>query len=128
MVTLQDNEIPHEIAKEIISFFSSSPSCQLRILRVIFVFLKRLNLDTRDRIIDRLSHVCGIELLPRWDERAMLSWDEVREMSTNGISFGAHTVNHPVLADISLEEARREILESKKTIENKIQKTVKTFA
>jgi len=58
----------------------------------------------------------------------MLSWDEVREMSTNGISFGAHTVNHPVLADISLEEARREILESKKTIENKIQKTVKTFA
>ena len=49
-------------------------------------------------------------------------------MSKNGISFGSHTVSHPVLSDISLEEAITEIVESKKIIEEKIQKPVVSFA
>ncbi|MFH0896367.1 MAG: polysaccharide deacetylase family protein, partial [Bacteroidota bacterium] len=42
----------------------------------------------------------------------MLSWDEVREMSQNGITFGAHTVTHPHLSQLSYEEQKKEIQES----------------
>ena len=58
----------------------------------------------------------------------MLTWEQVKEMSDNGITFGAHTLSHPVLTKISQEDARREIAESKRVLEEKIQKPVKYFA
>jgi len=48
--------------------------------------------------------------------RDMLRWKDIREMAENGIEFGAHTVNHPHLTQISIKEAKREIEESKKVV------------
>ncbi len=42
---------------------------------------------------------------------------QIREMAEAGIYFGAHTVNHPILTRIPPEEARREIVDSKRMIE-----------
>jgi len=58
----------------------------------------------------------------------MLRWDEVRKMANSGVTFGAHTVNHRVLSRIGEAEMRREILESKRAIENRLQKPVLHFA
>jgi peptidoglycan/xylan/chitin deacetylase (PgdA/CDA1 family) len=38
-----------------------------------------------------------------------MTWDMVREMRRGGMSFGAHTVDHPVLARCSIARQRREI-------------------
>ena len=46
-----------------------------------------------------------------------LNWDHVREMQRRRISFGVHTVTHPILSRVSLAQARQEIVESKKQIE-----------
>lgn len=58
----------------------------------------------------------------------MITWEQAREMSENGIEFGGHTVHHPILTRIPLEEARREICESKKEIEGHLGKKVRGFA
>lgn len=58
----------------------------------------------------------------------MCSWSEIREMSENNITFGGHTVTHPILSKVSLEQAKYEIQQSKKAIEDKINKPVNTFA
>lgn len=64
--------------------------------------------------------------LPR---SALLSWRQIREMySYGGIEFGAHSRTHPDLTKISSAEAEREIVESKKIIEDAIGGEVKTFA
>jgi len=54
------------------------------------------------------------------DVRYMLDWDEVREMKANGISFGSHTVNHLLLTHVPIDEARGEIVDSKREVENKL--------
>ena len=41
-----------------------------------------------------------------------MTWDMVREMRAAGMAFGAHTVDHPVLARHSVERQRREIAAS----------------
>jgi peptidoglycan/xylan/chitin deacetylase (PgdA/CDA1 family) len=41
-----------------------------------------------------------------------MTWDMVREMRRGGMAFGAHTVDHPVLARGPIERQRREIEES----------------
>jgi peptidoglycan/xylan/chitin deacetylase (PgdA/CDA1 family) len=61
-------------------------------------------------------------------EQLILSWEEVIEMSRNGIDFGAHTVTHPILLNLPTELARWEIAQSKKDVETRIGKRVHFFA
>ena len=58
----------------------------------------------------------------------MLNWQEIQVMSRNNISFGAHTVTHPILTQMPLAEAVDEIVASKNTIEKKLRSPVRLFA
>lgn len=60
--------------------------------------------------------------------REILNWRQVREMNKAGVSFGAHTITHPRLPEVSKDRAHREILESKKTIEYYLGYSVNFFA
>jgi peptidoglycan/xylan/chitin deacetylase (PgdA/CDA1 family) len=83
--------------------------------------------EERLALLDRLCEELEINDF-RELNNLMLTWDQVKEMSENGISFGAHTVSHPVLSRIPMEKAEKEIRESKKTIEEKVGKSVASFA
>jgi peptidoglycan/xylan/chitin deacetylase (PgdA/CDA1 family) len=89
-------------------------------------FLWSLNDEERqfwvDCLVDRLR-VCEEPT-----SRAMLSWDEVRIMHRGGITFGSHTASHPILSKLSPAQLKREVSESKKTIEEKLGAPVKSFA
>jgi peptidoglycan/xylan/chitin deacetylase (PgdA/CDA1 family) len=58
----------------------------------------------------------------------MLGWNEIRQMNKNGISFGAHTVTHPVLGSLPVSRLQEEIAGSKATVENRLQVPVRHFA
>lgn len=60
--------------------------------------------------------------------REHLTAEEILEMSRNKIEFGSHTVNHFHLNKISAEEIKYEVEDSKKQIENLLQKPCKVFA
>jgi peptidoglycan/xylan/chitin deacetylase (PgdA/CDA1 family) len=73
--------------------------------------------------------------IPPWDKGyykaekvLMLSWEQVRQMSHNGISFGSHTLTHPFLTRISAKQAREEIHLSKDIIEQQIGRPVTMFS
>ncbi len=61
-------------------------------------------------------------------ERIMMNWEEIHEMSTGGIDFGAHTVSHPCLSALPPDEAKKEMLDSKRIIEEMTGATVRHFA
>jgi peptidoglycan/xylan/chitin deacetylase (PgdA/CDA1 family) len=62
-------------------------------------------------------------------ERVLLDWDEAREMMAGGlIAFGAHTVNHVILDQVSAEEAEREIRQSREDLERGLGETGGLFA
>jgi len=58
----------------------------------------------------------------------MLTWDQIRVMHHGGISFGAHTMTHPVVSRLSPVEMEWEILESKRILENRLSAPVRHFA
>jgi len=74
----------------------------------------------------------GTDRVFPWDAHlprlANLTWDDVREMAGLGFEIGSHTVYHPDMARIPLDEARRELVESKRTLEEKVGKPVRYFA
>lgn len=57
-----------------------------------------------------------------------LSHQQIFEMKRAGIDFGAHTVNHYLLTKLSLDDAKYEILESKKVLENLLGEPINHFA
>jgi peptidoglycan/xylan/chitin deacetylase (PgdA/CDA1 family) len=50
-----------------------------------------------------------------------LTWSEIRELSSQGISFGSHTVTHPKLVDLNWTQIQSELRDSKAEIENRLQ-------
>ncbi len=62
-------------------------------------------------------------------ERIMLTWEEIQEMQLSGlITFGAHTMTHPILTRVSRDVAFVEIRDSKCLVEEKVGSPVQFFA
>jgi hypothetical protein len=58
----------------------------------------------------------------------LLSWDQIRQLSEDGIEFGSHTMTHPELTSVSQDASAIEIARSKRVIEDAIGKPVVSFA
>lgn len=57
-----------------------------------------------------------------------MSWTAVRHMVERGVCIGSHTQTHQILTMISPESARRELRDSKASIENVLSQSCETFA
>ncbi len=57
-----------------------------------------------------------------------LTWPDCRDLVAAGHHFGSHTVTHPRLSDTGDDAAVREILDSKKEIEDQLGVEVRDFA
>jgi peptidoglycan/xylan/chitin deacetylase (PgdA/CDA1 family) len=59
----------------------------------------------------------------------MMNWEQILECSKNLVEIGCHTYSHDVLSSIDdLDTLRKEILESAKEIESKINKKIDILA
>jgi peptidoglycan/xylan/chitin deacetylase (PgdA/CDA1 family) len=57
-----------------------------------------------------------------------LTWKEVRKLRAQGIQFGSHTVNHPVLYASSWEEIKNQLSLSQKKLGQELGEAVTSFA
>ncbi|HXH02178.1 MAG TPA: polysaccharide deacetylase family protein [Candidatus Competibacteraceae bacterium] len=58
----------------------------------------------------------------------MLDWAMIAEMAAAGVSFGSHTLSHPILSRESPERVREEVWQSKAELESRLGQPVRTFA
>jgi Predicted xylanase/chitin deacetylase len=56
-----------------------------------------------------------------------MNWEELSFLVKEGVEIGSHTLTHPFLTKIPPAEARREIEDSKKLLEDKLGVEVKGF-
>jgi peptidoglycan/xylan/chitin deacetylase (PgdA/CDA1 family) len=95
----------------------------------ISVRLKKISNGKKKKVLEKLSETLKVESSKTCKDNRMLTWGEVREMRDSGlVSFGTHTVSHPILTKISEDDARQEIIISKKILENELNEKVKFMA
>lgn len=70
----------------------------------------------------------ALGLDPKGLTNLFMSWEEILDLKKNGFSIGGHTATHRILSAMNIGESENEILESKKEIEEKIQKKIYSFA
>jgi len=82
----------------------------------------------REAALVALSAWAGIEPRPRWAHRP-LTVDEVAALATGDlVEIGAHTVSHPALGAIVVEEQQTEIIVSKSSVERLTGSPVRSFS
>ena len=81
----------------------------------------------RDGALQQLREQIGCDL--PLDESRPLTWDEVERLVDGGLlEIGAHTVTHPRLSARPLREQESEVLESKRSLEQALSRTVTSFS
>lgn len=125
--TTDTMKLPEIFGDEIINV-STVDEKRCLLSRLYCRLLPCTNFERQDYItqVFKASMVTPSDIASR--ERVMLSWAEVREMASSGTFFGAHTLTHPFLPILPVEEAQREIIESRIMIQNEIGRPVKHFA
>lgn len=95
---------------------------------------------TLDRLIARLPHDRLVALADALEARVgrterdlpdgtrLMSWEQVRALDAAGIDVGGHTVNHAVLANLALADARRELTGCREQIAEEVGKAPRHFA
>lgn len=58
----------------------------------------------------------------------IMDWTTLRDVAERGFEVAGHTATHPSLPSLPRAEARREIVDSKKHIEDRLGRPVRTFA
>jgi peptidoglycan/xylan/chitin deacetylase (PgdA/CDA1 family) len=66
--------------------------------------------------------------LPNDAGRLMMTWDQIQTLAQHEHIVGSHTMTHPNMAHVSIEEARREFVESKQQMEAHIKAKVSHFS
>ncbi|MDF9407829.1 polysaccharide deacetylase family protein [Pelotomaculum isophthalicicum JI] len=61
------------------------------------------------------------------DEDLPLSWEQVLEMKKYGVEFGSHTCSHWHLDELPEKELIKELVDSKRCLEENLQSTVTSF-
>lgn len=88
--------------------------------------LKDMGRAERDGAMARLE--ATLEVDPAEYRRTMLTWDEARRLADRGHAIGSHGVSHTIMTRLGLAEARAEIAESKRVIEERLGLEVRHFA
>ena len=125
---IQNTNIDQLNLDELGSYSLQSELDRFQVCSIISERLKKMSEERRKLLVEKLLTISGVKIPQDLAKGLILSWDEIREMSNDGISFGAHTVSHPILTNLPLAQANLEIIQSKMAIEEEIGKQVDAFS
>ena len=78
----------------------------------------------REELREQLRELAGMTSVPS----PMLTWHQVKMMHRMGMDIGSHTLTHPNLPNAGPEDARREVVESKRILEEQLDAPVTMFS
>ena len=96
----------------------SSLASRLRATRALQRRYERLSGCATEVLIREIEDRCGCAAQPT--HRRFLDWDEAREMQAGGMTIGAHTLTHPLLARLPAAEQYRELAESRRLLQERL--------
>ncbi len=77
---------------------------------------KRLPQEEIHKLIEQIRKTLGFEFP---NDRVFMNWEEIEEMSQQGISFGSHSCTHKIFNTLPIHDIQKEIEGSLDTIQRK---------
>jgi peptidoglycan/xylan/chitin deacetylase (PgdA/CDA1 family) len=94
----------------------------------VFRSLNGMRPETRNQRLDDWAALGEVSLPEHAPAKyAPCTWAELREMAGSLVEIGSHTATHPILSSITDEESWKELIESRRQIEEGVDKPVRAF-
>lgn len=97
--------------------------------RRLLAVYKSLGTELTEMYLDFLADALGTGRCP--DSLASdqwMTWDMLREMQAGGMSFGGHTVNHPILANATADQQDWEVGECQRRLIDELGRPIDAFS
>ena len=122
----REEEVVRSILKE---KFNIEWTNRRDVLEIVMDHVKRIPNSDRLILLDGIYNEYGSEYDGNDKElSSILSWEQIKEMDKSCISFGSHTLSHPVLSQLTYTELQKELIASKKIIENNLSHPIESIA
>jgi peptidoglycan/xylan/chitin deacetylase (PgdA/CDA1 family) len=100
-----------------------------RAINCLLSVYKRLSGSVTEDYVRFLSDALQTGRCPPQIARELwMSWDMIREMKQNGLAFGGHTVNHPILANLPAYQQDAEISECRRRLVEELGEPIDSFS
>jgi peptidoglycan/xylan/chitin deacetylase (PgdA/CDA1 family) len=96
---------------------------KLMLLQNIIPKIKYMEPGKRAETVGKIEETTGYQRQPM-----MMGVDQIQELLDNGVTIGAHTKSHPILRNLTDQEAQNEIAESREILQKLIGSEVSLFA
>ncbi|HWO38067.1 MAG TPA: polysaccharide deacetylase family protein [Candidatus Acidoferrum sp.] len=90
-------------------------------------YCAKLSGTSQDQFVEEIGRQLETESPPS-SPGLMMTWDEVRGLTRYGHIVGSHTMTHPNMAYLSENDARTELLESKRRLEEELAVPITHFS
>lgn len=107
------------------SFELGSTEKRRRAIDAVLPRIKYMSLSQRETALSLVLESCGQPTLPA---DLMMRSEHVRQLHAAGMEIGGHTARHPILTEVSDDEARNEIVEGREALQRLIGAPVDVFA
>ena len=87
----------------------------------------RLIGDAQERVVKEIENMLEVDSLTP-NGSIMMSWAQIKKLHQGGHIIGSHTQSHPNLAYVGKEDLARELVESRKVLEEKLSSPVVHFS
>lgn len=106
---------------------------KLKVFLNLRTHLKTVHTADRELFLDRLYDSFKFDLIslngdPFYEKIQLMNWDDVKWIHETGFQVGGHTRTHPILALSNSDRIRKEIVEDKLAIEDKLNTNTSLFA
>ena len=106
----------------------ANPEDKRDLVRTLRNFNKRLPNQTAEAAVKNLAERLEVKLPAEApDEYQPITWEQARSLESRYIEFGPHTQRHPILAQVSVEEAKNEIVGSWRALQANMANPVPVF-
>lgn len=103
-----------------------SPAAKPDAVRQLLRLYKRLPGERAQALLQRLAELPDAEQPAAREE--WMRWDMLRDMQANGMHIGGHTMHHPVLSRLPIDEQREEILGCAERLQTELGRPLRAFA
>ncbi len=110
-ISIVDNQEKKQAIAHLIELFKTTPFSETENLLTLISEQCRVNFPSTET-----------------QSQNLMSWEEVKEVSNNGITIGSHTHSHRVLSTISESNQLEELNKSKTILEDKLKKEINLIA
>lgn len=120
----KSDSLPDQIAKIIKTGSVADENQKAKTCQSLVNALDKLDQSSIESVIARIESVTGADYI--LGIRCM-NWNELREIQQSGVVVESHSVKHRKLGEQTPEEVKRELIDSRKILENKLDCKVKTI-